>query len=115
MMQGPPAVVEEPFVHQSGEHAVRPARRGTDRGRQEGDGGRRHQRDHHLAQPDRDRQLVRDAEERRPAPNAVIAHGQRKQEREARRDDDAVGADEPEDSFQVADPRLLEIQRRLAE
>ena len=48
----------------------RPARRGPDRRRQEDDGGRGHQRDEHLAQPDRDRQLIRDAGKRRPAPDA---------------------------------------------
>ncbi len=66
-------------------------------------------------QPRGGRQLIRHARERRLTPDALIAHRQREQKRQTRRDDDAVAADEPGDALQVADSWLLQVQRGLAQ
>ena len=115
VMHGAPSVVEEPFVHKPRQRAVGATRGGSECGQQKECGRRRHERQEHVTQPCRGRQLKRQARKRGPAPDTLIAHDQGEQKRKARRDDETVEADQPGDPLQVSDSWLLQIQGSLVQ
>ena len=59
--------------------------------------------------------MRRQADKRRRRPDALIAAQHREQKCQTNGDDDAVAVDETSDALQVADPRLLEVERRLTQ